>query len=181
MVRKLAGLFGVVALVIAVGAFYVLAAETGAKEPKESKAAEKTETKAEVKAETPAPRPEAPPPTRTPEEIMTRSEERLKQSNASEGLILRNRQIQTAKFATDEPIGLLALKDQLKLTADQVKKIEDIAAAARTQAKAVLTKDQVAAVDKMKDTPDTMLGVSAQTRGMGRDRRAGGETGGSGR
>jgi hypothetical protein len=115
----------------------------------------------------------------TPEEMMARYEERMKSSGASEGTLMRFRQIQLAKFSTDEPIGLLALKDQLKLTPEQVKKIEGAADAARKEAKAALTKEQVDMLDKMKDTPDTAMTLSAATRRAGGSRRSGGPSGGA--
>jgi hypothetical protein len=184
MLRQLVGVLVVLVMVFAVAA-YAVAAETAASEAKENKAAEKAEAKeakAAEKSEAAKPEPTAPPAAdasrpgmpSTPEEMMTRMEERMKTANASEGLIMRYRQVQMAKLAVDEPIGLVALKDQIKLTAEQVKKIEDIAASARAQAKAVLTKEQLSEVEKMKDTPDTASGVSAQTRGMGRSGRGSG-------
>jgi len=177
MNRKLAGGMVVVMLVLSVGVFYAIAAEmeTKEKEPATPPAAPAKPAAPAAQPAPPAPPapggPAATPPsTMTPEEMLARSEQRMKENGASDGMIMRNRQIQTAKFSIDEPIGLLALKDKLNLTPEQVKKIEGIAETARKDAKAALTKEQAAMLDQMKDTPDSAMGVSAQFRGMFRRR-----------
>ena len=170
MQRTLAGVLGIVVMVLAVAVFHAVAAETAAKPATETKA---VETKATETTAANAPESQA-----TPEERMARYEEHMKSSGASEGTLMRYRQMQMAKFSIDEPIGLLALKDQLKLTPEQVKKIEGAADMARKEAKAALTKEQTDMIDKMKDTPDTAMGLSAQTRRMGGSRRGGGGGGG---
>jgi len=175
MARKLAGVLIVLVLVVGVAALYAVAAESAAREEaKESKAAEKAEAAPEKAAEAPAPAAERP--TMTPEEMIARSEERMKAAGMSEGTLLRNRQMQMARFQVDQPAGLLALKDQLKLTPEQVKKIEGINAAACKDAKAVLTKEQADMIATMDGTPDTMLALSSEMRGRmgGRGGRGGG-------
>jgi len=165
---RLSGVLVVTVLVLAAAAIYAIAAESGAPAGGAAPAAG------------PAAGPGGAAPAMTPEEMLARSEDRMKTSGASEGTIMRNRQMQMAQFAIEEPIGLVALKDQLKLTPEQLKKIQDIVASARTQAKAVLTKEQVDMIDKMKDTPDSVIAFSAQMRSRMGSRRGqrGGAAGG---
>jgi hypothetical protein len=184
MVRKLAGVVAAMLLVVAVAAFYAAAAESTAGEAKDVKATAKADVAAEKTAEKAPAAPEAraerpsdagQPAERpsTPEESMARMEERMKSGGASEGTLMRYRQIQMAHFTLDEPIGLLALKEQLKLTPEQVKKLEDISVNARKEAKAALTKEQADTLEKMKDTPDSGAAMSAEMRSRMGSRRGG--------
>lgn len=98
------------------------------------------------------------------------TEDTMKKMGMSEGEIMRHQMMSNAQFKNNEPIGLLSLKEQLKLTEEQVKKLEAIDETARKDAKAVLTKEQEAMVDKMTG-PETMTEMNKNMMAKHREMR----------
>jgi hypothetical protein len=154
--RKLVAVLGVMVLVLGVAVIYSYAAE------KESKATEKAEAR-EAKAAAAAD-------TRW-DDMMARSHEAMVKLGASEGEIMRRHEIQHARFTTTDPIGLVALRDRLKLSREQVDKLEAVNDRARRDAMGVLTGDQIRLVEEMKGTPESLGGIcdDLTARSGGRD------------
>ena len=84
-----------------------------------------------------------------------------------------------AQLTPSDPSALVALKDQLKLTEDQVKKLQAIQEQARKDAAAVLNDEQKQQVAKIPATPDTSTGMHQQMMQMMKDMH-GGQGGGRG-
>jgi hypothetical protein len=105
------------------------------------------------------------------------NEERMKAAGMTDGEIMKHKMMNNAKFNNTEPIGLLALKDDLKLTDDQVKKLEAIKEKAAKDAKEVLTADQSATIAKMSGADNVMEMNRDMMTKMREMRGAGGEGG----
>lgn len=78
-----------------------------------------------------------------------------------------------AQLTPSDPSALVALKDQLKLTEDQVKKLQAIQEQARKDAAAVLNDEQKQQVAKIPATPDTSTGMHQQMMQMMKDMHGG--------
>ncbi|GEM_PF-2368326 len=65
----------------------------------------------------------------------------------------------TAKMTTTDPAKLMAMEEHLKLTKDQMDKLQKIQKDAAAQAEALLTPDQKALVEKMKEMPPSMMAL----------------------
>ena len=96
-----------------------------------------------------------------------------------EGTIMKYDMMYKAEWKGTEPNGLLGMKTDLKLTDEQVKKLQDINDKAMKDAKAVLTPDQVTMVEKMSG-PDTMVGMQQEMMSKGAMRGGRGGAGGGG-
>ncbi len=101
----------------------------------------------------------------TEQEMTQRGQEAMKSMNMSKGMMMRHRMMMDAVVGDYEPNGLVALKDELKLTPDQVSKLQAINQKAEDDAKAVLTADQVKQVDELKGTPNTVAGMHKEMAG----------------
>jgi len=161
--RTQAGVVGVLVLILAVGAYYAFAAESAAPSGGETGTAAATPPAAKG---APAPSERMAPSEMTEEQMLERMNARMKESGMSDETIMKHNMMATAKFQNNEPMGLLAMKKDLKLTDEQVKKLEQIDENARKEAKAVLDKDQEAMVDKMSG-PDSMMGMQKEMMSKG--------------
>ena len=125
------------------------------------------------------------PPAMSHEEMMTRQHEGMRKAGMSEGMVMCHKMMYSEEVAKDDPSALLALKDDLKLTADQVTKLKAIAAKARQDSDAVLTADQKKKLEEVPSSPNTVMGLHDEMRSKMGDRGMmmggrGGESGGMG-
>jgi hypothetical protein len=188
MMRK-SILAGIVAIMVLAAIGYVAVAQEK-EAPKEPMAGMAHHTMAHPEAAKPAA--ETPAPTAmTPEEMAKAGHERAAKMGMSEGMIMRHKMMNTAAIAKDDPASVLALKGDLALTPEQVKKIESIAAKAREETEALLTAEQKKKLEPLAGTPETMMGMQEEMRskmggggmmsGPGGPGGRGGEGGGMGR
>ncbi len=85
-----------------------------------------------------------------------------------EATILRDRMMLATQWDAYDPSGLLAIKADIKLTEEQTKSlgelannVEAVVAKARGDAKALLTDEQLAKMDAVAKTPNTIVGLHA--------------------
>ena len=72
----------------------------------------------------------------------------------------------SAKMSPAAPCMLMAMKDHLNLTEEQMDKLAAIRKGCMEQAEALLTADQKAMLEKMKSMPPTMMEMHKQMHGM---------------
>lgn len=84
---------------------------------------------------------------------------RMQECGMSEAICMRYKMMMDAKTGVTAPYGLIAIKDELDLTEDQVSKLQAIADKAESDARAVLTGEQQQKVDELKDTPASTMGM----------------------
>jgi hypothetical protein len=80
----------------------------------------------------------------------------------SEPMKMRCGMMMNMEVTSHDPAALLALKDQLKLTEEQTKRLEAIVAQARQQAEQVLTDEQKTQVQPLEKLPTTMKEMHRQ-------------------
>jgi len=80
----------------------------------------------------------------------------------SEPMKMRCGMMMNMEVTSHDPAALLALKDQLKLTEEQTKRLEAIVAQARQQAEQVLTDEQKTQVQPLEKLPTTMMEMHRQ-------------------
>ena len=88
--------------------------------------------------------------------------------------MLRCQIMMRLEVTPDDPAAILALKDELGLTDEQVGQLDTILAEAREKANAVLTPEQQEKLEGLDDTPSTMMemhGRYGRWRGRGRGRQ----------
>ncbi len=73
------------------------------------------------------------------------------------GMMMRCQMMMGAQIQKTDPVGLLALKEELELSEDQVGKLRQIAQTARQEAKAVLTDEQKEELEAIPDEPQSMM------------------------
>lgn len=83
--------------------------------------------------------------------------EAMKKMGMSDAMITRCQLMGTAQFSAYDPATVLALRDELKLTDDQTKELEAIAAKTQEDVKAKLTSEQVASLQPIAGTPSSMM------------------------
>jgi YHS domain-containing protein len=83
--------------------------------------------------------------------------EMMEKMGMSEGMMERCRMMMHTRIEVDSPEALLAIKDRLALTEEQVAKIKTIAEKGRKDSDALLTAQQKEVLQKMAGTPDTMM------------------------
>jgi hypothetical protein len=80
--------------------------------------------------------------------------ERLKKMGMSDAMMKRCHIMVKARVESADPAAILALKNELELSEQQVKKLEKIAEKARDRAKALLTETQQKKLEELPDKPD---------------------------
>ncbi len=73
------------------------------------------------------------------------------------GMMMRCQMMMGAQIQKTDPVGLLALKEELELSEDQVGKLRQIAQTARQEAEAVLTDEQKEELEAIPDEPHSMM------------------------
>ena len=79
----------------------------------------------------------------------------------SKPMMMRTRMLMSMHVNPFDPNAVLALKDQLNLTDEQVKQLDDIASTAREKVQALLSSDQQAELKTLDKTPDTSMAMHA--------------------
>ncbi len=83
-------------------------------------------------------------------------------ASLSEDAKLRVKMLMNVEVSRNDPNAMLALKDTLKLTDDQVKQLDGILAEARQKAQAVLTDEQKKIIQPLGDEPVSMMKTHQQ-------------------
>jgi hypothetical protein len=86
----------------------------------------------------------------------------MKGMKMSEPMKMRCGMMMNMEVTSHDPAALLALKDQLKLTEEQTKRLEAIVAQAQQQAEQVLTDEQKTQVQPLETLPATMKEMHKQ-------------------
>lgn len=77
-------------------------------------------------------------------------------------MMQQGRMIMHAELSRDDPAALLGMKEQLKLSDDQSKRLQAIEQRARAEAKAVLDQSQQSQVSKLPDGASSMAQMHRQ-------------------
>ena len=88
--------------------------------------------------------------------------EMMKQAGISPALMMRCSMMGTLQVDPYDPSAILAMKNELSLTAEQQEKLDAIQKEAREKAKSVLTEAQQNDLKPLLDTPNTMPGMWRQ-------------------
>lgn len=92
--------------------------------------------------------------------------EMMKKMGMSDAMITRCQMMGTVQVSAYDPAGILALRDELKLTDDQVKELEAIATTTQEQVKTKLTAEQLAALEPIAATPSSMMQMCQAMQAM---------------
>ena len=92
--------------------------------------------------------------------------EMMKKMGMSDAMIARCQIMGTAQVSAYDPVAVLALRDELKLTDDQVKELEAIATSTQEQVKAKLTAEQLSALEPIAATPSSMMQMCQSMHSM---------------
>ena len=84
----------------------------------------------------------------------------------SKAMMTRCRMLMRTRIETNDPAGLLTIKDELKLTEKQVGKLQAIAEKAREEAKALLTDEQNKKLEALPKTPCNMMEMHGKMKPM---------------
>lgn len=79
----------------------------------------------------------------------------MKEMGMSPEMILRCRMLMQGDFSRSNPSSLLGVKDELKLTDEQVTKLKDLGKETRDKARAVLTEEQLKKIDGLPLEPSS--------------------------
>lgn len=82
--------------------------------------------------------------------------EMMKKMGMSEAMMTRCQIMGNARISAYDPAAVLAVRHELKLTDEQVKALETIAAATQEQVKLKLSAEQLAALQPVSATPESM-------------------------
>jgi hypothetical protein len=83
--------------------------------------------------------------------------EMMKKMGMSDAMMARCHIMGTAQISAYDPAAVLALRGELKLTDDQVKDLQAIAATTQDQVKSKLTAEQLASLQPIAATPSSMM------------------------
>ena len=92
--------------------------------------------------------------------------EMMKKMGMSDAMITRCQIMGSAQISAYDPAAVLAIRDELKLTDEQVKELETIAATTQEQVKAKLTAEQLASVQPIAATPNSMMQMCQSIHSM---------------
>ncbi|MGB7839770.1 MAG: hypothetical protein WBL40_16845 [Terrimicrobiaceae bacterium] len=92
--------------------------------------------------------------------------EMMKKMGMSDAMITRCHIMGTARVSAYDPAAVLTLRDQLKLTDDQVKELEAIATTTQEQVKTKLTAEQLTALEPIAATPSSMMQMGQSMHSM---------------
>ncbi|MGD2176020.1 MAG: heavy metal-binding domain-containing protein [Candidatus Brocadiaceae bacterium] len=82
------------------------------------------------------------------------------------GMMMRCRMMMDARTQKTDPVGLLALRDQLELSEEQVSELQQIVETARQEAERVLTEQQKEKLEAMPDQPHSMMQMHRRMQRM---------------
>lgn len=103
------------------------------------------------------------------------AEAKMAKMGMSKAMMTRCRMLMRTRIDTNDPAGLLAIKDELKLTKEQVSKLQAIADKAREEAKALLTDEQNKKLEALPKTPCNIMEMHGKMMPM--MQKMGGEKG----
>lgn len=83
--------------------------------------------------------------------------ERMKHMGMSDAMMSRCRMMRALEVSAYDPAGILALKDELHLNEDQVRKLQTLLQASRDGAMAVLKEGQKQQLQEIDSTPDSIM------------------------
>ncbi len=83
--------------------------------------------------------------------------DRMKDMGMSDAMMSRCRMMRTLEVSAYDPAGILALKEELQLSEQQVQKLQTLLQASRDGAKAALTDSQKQKLRVINDTPNSMM------------------------
>jgi hypothetical protein len=92
--------------------------------------------------------------------------EMMKKMGMSDAMITRCQIMGNAQVSAYDPAAVLALRGELKLTDDQVKDLEAIAATTQEQVKSKLTAEQLASLEPIATTPSSMVQMCQSMHSM---------------
>jgi hypothetical protein len=92
--------------------------------------------------------------------------EMMKKMGMSDAMITRCQIMGSAQISAYDPAAVLAIRDELKLTDEQVRELETIAATTQEQVKAKLTAEQLASVQPIAATPSSMMQMCQSMHSM---------------
>ena len=101
------------------------------------------------------------PPQRSPDDMMRRCMDRMKGMGMPEGMLQACRVRMSALVRNRDPAGLLALKADLTLTAEQIERLTALVEKARAEARSLLT-------DAQRETLDTLVKRAGASMGPGK-------------
>jgi len=96
-----------------------------------------------------------------------------KMMNMPDDMMQRCRMMMQTAINPGDPVAILALKDDLKLTAEQVQKIQAIADKARQEAKGVLDEQQAKTLQAIPAKPETPMAMHQHMMQMMKNMPAG--------
>lgn len=100
--------------------------------------------------------------TMSSDEMMKTRADQMKAAGASPQMTMRDKMFMCAQLDSADPSALLAASDDLNLTQDQIKKLQDIQKDARDDARDILNDNQKNTVASLAGTPRTMLEMCHQ-------------------
>lgn len=92
--------------------------------------------------------------------------EMMKKMGMSDAMMTRCQILGNAQISAYDPAAVLALRAELKLTDDQVKELEAIAATTQDQVKSKLTAEQLASLEPIAATPGSMMQMCQSMHSM---------------
>jgi hypothetical protein len=92
--------------------------------------------------------------------------EMMKKMGMSDAMITRCQIMGSAQISAYDPAAVLAIRDELKLTDEQVKELETIAATTQEQVKTKLTAEQLASLQPIAATPNSMMQMRQSMHSM---------------
>ncbi len=92
--------------------------------------------------------------------------EKLKELGMDPEMILRCKMLMNADVGRSNPSSLLVVRDDLKLSKEQVQKLKDLVEATRTKARAILTEEQLKKVDALPVQPFSGMTMHLKMAGL---------------
>ena len=92
--------------------------------------------------------------------------EMMKKMGMSDAMMTRCQIMGNAQISAYDPVAVLALRSELKLTDDQVKALEAIASTTQDQVKSKLTAEQLASLEPIAATPSSMVQMCQSMHSM---------------
>jgi hypothetical protein len=92
--------------------------------------------------------------------------EMMKKMGMSDAMMTRCQILGNSQISAYDPAAVVALRAELKLTDDQVKELEAIAATTQEQVKSKLTAEQLASLEPIAATPSSMVQMCQSMHSM---------------
>ncbi len=109
----------------------------------------------------------------SPEQMINMRADMMKRMGVADDKIAQWKSVMGVQIQPDSPEGLVGLKEQLKLTDDQVKQLQTIEKDAQQKATGVLTAEQKTKLDEVKFKPGSVMELSTMMTREMRESRMG--------